>query len=160
MKTTKMLYSLLALCLTLSGCALLVSCGSSDELQMLCAGVGLNSKTAQTLSDDDDHGGFHGDGTRLAVIRFGEAADEELLKTVEGWSPLPLSDEMDLLLYEQIEGIYPSDVRIPRVARGYWYFRDRAEDASRPLTARYSYNFTAAIWDADANTLYYCEVDT
>lgn len=157
MKNIRNLCWLIAVCLLLSGCVLL---SGQDGLKTLCADVGLNLKSAQILSDDDDHGGFHGDGMRLAVIRFDEAADEELLQSVEGWSPLPLDDVMDETLYERIEGIYPSDARLPRVEHGYWYFRDRASDTSRPFTTRYSYNFTAAIYDTDTNTLYYCEVDT
>lgn len=166
MKTVRNLCFALTLCLLLlGGCALLAACGGgSNGLQMLCADVGLNTGSAKTLSDDDSHGGFHGDGVRLAVLHFDEAADSTLLDTVEGWSPLPLSDELDDMLYKQIEGIYPSDVRIPRVEHGYWYFRDRysaqSPDAEKPFTERYSYNFTAAVLDTDTNTLYYCEVDT
>lgn len=164
MKTIRKLCLLLALCLPLAGCALLASCRVQDGLNTLCADVGLNLADAQFRSDDDSHGGFHGDGVRLAVLHFDEAADAALLDTVEGWSPLPLSDELDDMLYKQIEGIYPSDVRIPRVEHGYWYFRDRysaqSPDAEKPFTERYSYNFTAAVLDTDTNTLYYCEVDT
>lgn len=160
MKTIRKLCFLLALCLPLAGCALLASCRVQDGLNTLCADVGLNLADAQFRSDDDSHGGFHGDGVRLAVIHFSETADEALLQSAGGWSPLPLSDEADRLLYEQIEGVYPSDARIPRVENGYWYFRDRADDPSQPPDERHSCNFTAAVYDTDANVLYYCEVDT
>lgn len=156
MKITKTLSLALALCLLLGGCG----GAKKDELHTLCTDVGLNLNSARVLSDDDSHGGFHGDGVRLAVICFDEAADEALLESADGWSLLPLSDAVSRLLYEQIEGIYPSDARMARVANGWWYFLDRAADQSRPLNARYSYNFTAAIYDADTNTLYYCKVDT
>jgi hypothetical protein len=54
---------------------------------------------------------------------------------------------------------------IPEITNGYYYFYDRFEDSSDPLNdsellERSSYNFTLAIYDADSQILYYCEVDT
>ena len=165
MKNTRNLIFVLMLCLLLSGCALLAACANTpDALQALCDGAGLDLKAARFLSDDDSHGGFHGDGVRLAAVSFDAAADTARLADAEGWSALPLPEELAGVLYEGMEGIYPSDARIPRVEHGCWYFRDRFDpqspDSGKPLAERGAYNFTAALYDADTQTLYYCEVDT
>ena len=54
---------------------------------------------------------------------------------------------------------------VPLVERGCWFFLDRHDQATDPaddsgLHDRYSWNFTAAIFDADTNVLYYLELDT
>lgn len=162
MKIAKVLW-LSALCLLLSGCALLAGCDNrTDGLQALCSDAGLDLANAQVLSDDDDHGGFHGDGVRLAVVRF-DAADAATLEAA-GWSALPLPDDLASLLYEGMDGVWPSEVRIPKTETGFWYFRDRYDPKSpgyeQSFTDRSSYNFTVALYDSTAQTLYYCEMDT
>lgn len=153
------------LVLTLSGCALLVSCDNEpDGLQTLCDGSGLDLSAAQFLSDDDSHGGFHGDGVRLAVIRFDAPVDTAALAAADGWSVLPFRSDLAQLLYEGMEGVWPSATRIPEIGNGYWYFLDRcsaqSSDFGRPFIERAAYNFTTALYDADTQTLYYCEADT
>ena len=52
----------------------------------------------------------------------------------------------------------------PQVEQGYYSFRDRyAEqypDDTHPLLQRFSYNYTAALYDTENSTLYYYELDT
>ena len=60
---------------------------------------------------------------------------------------------------------YDDDLEIPQIENGYYYFYDRHDEATDPyddseFLARFSFNFTLAIYDSDTNTLYLCEYDT
>ena len=54
---------------------------------------------------------------------------------------------------------------VPQVESGYYFFQDRHREAEDPgdpsnLFSRNAYNFTAALYDAGSETLYYYELDT
>ena len=51
---------------------------------------------------------------------------------------------------------------MPEVENGYYIVIDRhsQKDENDDILGRASYNFTMAIYDTDANILYYCEFDT
>lgn len=165
----------LALCLSLAACW-----NPQDGLSRLCAASGLDLSSAELLSDRDSHGGFHGDGTRLAVLAFREGPDAAALEQA-GWRPLPLDETAELAVYgvtavtEGAEGIsevtagpcipYEEDMEpIPKVQNGYYFFEDRypadGPEKDRAFSDRGAFNFTAAVYDSDTDTLYYCRVDT
>lgn len=59
----------------------------------------------------------------------------------------------------------PEGVSVPQVESGYYFFQDRHREAEDPgdpsnLFSRNAYNFTAALYDAGSETLYYYELDT
>ena len=56
---------IVALCLT-AAC----SASPGDGLSTLCQNSGLDLSVAKVVSDQNGHGGFHGDGTRLTVLAF------------------------------------------------------------------------------------------
>ncbi len=121
------------------------------------------------LRDADTHGGFLGDGDRVVEIQVTDAG--AFLNSLEGspyWHSLPLSANVHIALYEMDgfpeEAVFPGH-GMPRVEDGLWFFRDRSSESQDPasdrnLHSRYSYNFTAAIYDTKTNKLYVMEQDT
>ena len=130
-----------------------------------------------TMEYTDSHGGFFGDGETFLVLTFGEKEGESLsacLEDAADWNPLPLSGNLDGLLFggaggdRAFQGIGET-VKIPDVQSGFWYFLDRYQESETSsgdphsdddLLSRYSYNFTVMIYDAESRTLYYYELDT
>ena len=123
---------------------------------------------------EDTHGGFHGDGDTLAIVKFdGDTASgvrAEISKQPH-WKRLPLSESLEVMMYGGvINGItytheYAELLKMPRVDNGYWFFEDRQLESGlskegQDLFPRASYNFTLAVYDADTDILYYLEVDT
>ena len=105
------------------------------------------------------------------MIRMTEVS--AFLEDIQGsayWHPLPLSENLSAAVYgwqTETEGfgpLFPEDM-IPSVENGCWFFLDRHPEATDPaddtdLHSRSSWNFTAAIFDADTGILYYLELDT
>lgn len=59
----------------------------------------------------------------------------------------------------------PEGVSVPQVESGYYFFqtatgRRRTPGTPPNLFSRNAYNFTAALYDAGSETLYYYELDT
>lgn len=114
----------------------------------------------------DDHSGFQGDGTLYAVLEFSDDAMETAISAPGGWHALPLTDNLQTLIYgtrtpEKAVGPFIGKT-LPRVERGYWYFYDRQGETmdDGDVLNRSSYNYTIAIYDADTDQLHYCEYDT
>ena len=66
---------------------------------------------------------------------------------------------------ESVGPYLPEGVSVPQVESGYYFFQDRHREAEDPgdpsnLFSRNAYNFTAALYDAGSETLYYYELDT
>lgn len=136
--------------------------------------LGLALDTATILSEQDDHGGFHGDGQTFIALQLAENSLPADLEDRAGWAELPLDRDAAVLLYgEETEtaslGPYLHDDAgnplLPPVTRGYWYFQDRQAAQGEGYSAegvlgRPSMNWTAAVYDADAGILYYMELDT
>ena len=166
---------ILVLCLT-AAC----SASPGDGLTALCRSSELDLSAAEVVSDQNGHGGFHGDGTRLTVLAFKEGPDAAALEGA-GWKPLPLDETTEIAVFGVTtmetgeneatevtvgpyipyeEGMEP----IPRVLHGYGFFEDRypsdGPEKEKAFLDRGAFNFTVALYDSDTDTLYYCEVDT
>lgn len=122
----------------------------------------------KVVEEEENHGGFHGDGTYHLILDCTENK-EKALENVKGWNKLPLSKNLKLIMYGDESGQYGYDlaeeVNIPEVTNGYYYFCDRHSDSTDSsddtnLLSRASFNFTLAIYDSDTNRLYYVEFDT
>lgn len=136
--------------------------------------LGLALDTATVLTEQDDHGGFHGDGQTFIALQLVENSLPADLPDRAGWAALPLDHNAAVLLYGETtetasRGPYLHDEAgnplLPPVAHGYWYFQDRQAAQGEKLSAeavlgRPSMNWTAAVYDADARILYYMELDT
>lgn len=122
-------------------------------------GVDLSGGTV--LSEEDSHGGFHGDGFSLCVMQFEDGTVGAALSEHAQWKPLPLSPNLQTFVYQP----YDSEISIPAISRGYYYFYDRHAESrdhqdDTALLRRASFNFTLALYDTDEERLYLLEYDT
>lgn len=149
MKKTLALILLLAL--------LLGACGEKQTArERVGEALGLDLSWAELMSENDTHGGFHGDGITIIQLRVGDISG--FLEGKEGWHELPLDPEHPV--YGYIIGSFPEDCDT-----GKWYFYDRHSKASDPydssqLNKRHSMNFTAAVYNSESGVLNYYEFDT
>lgn len=149
---------LMVLLLNDSGCA------AQEEI------FGLSPQDFTVVAESDSHGGFLGDGLYVLTLDCAQNRDKALA-TVSTWKTLPLSENLQLMLYggERNGTIYGYDLAqeagIPQIDNGWYRFEDRHDQSKDPaddtaLFNRFSYNFSLAIYDADADRLYYLEFDT
>lgn len=134
--------------------------------------LSLDLPEAASVSYEDTHGGFHGDGETFATLRFGEDGARSLQdQLTEDWKPLPMEDELRAAVYGgELDGVNYGDGvfaahHVPAPVNGQYWFLDRHSEAADPHSAdgllkRYSMNYSVAVFDEDQNTLYYYELDT
>ncbi|MCI6536283.1 MAG: hypothetical protein MR443_01355 [Lachnospiraceae bacterium] len=152
----------------------------ANQLQLGTANVSQTLQVAlaqgRMIENVDTHGGFHGDGQSLAVWKFDDNSMLEQIQTDSDWKELPLTDNLEELLYGvvydngmSITEIGPcvdfSEEQLPRIQNGYYYFVDRqaeaeAQHSDAQIMERPALNFSVALYDTDMGTLYYIEVDT
>ena len=111
----------------------------------------------------DSHGGFHGDGLRMDILRFsaedGEVVESLIKSRGDLWNLGPFDDYLGGIVYRSGHGA--TEAGWPRYPENaYWFFRDRHSQKEKALHERSSWNYTAALYDADTDTLYYLEFDT
>ena len=158
--------------LALVAAILLVSCFGNgiDEV------FGIDVRSAEVVSDTDSHGGFLGDGERVAVLKFSDSSVEKEIEASPDWLPLPASDGVAAVIwgveYESegsVYGVGPFTLaEIPKVENGWYCFCDRSPEGHALNGDPYGYpdgftpplNFTFAVYDADEDILYYVESDT
>lgn len=127
----------------------------------------------ELLSESDSHGGFHGDGVTITAIRFNGDEFAQRTAASEGWKPLPMDETSQALAYGcEIDGCFcgpylkddaTDEVLLPEITNGCYRLIDRQTDAAaseQGILDRSSLNFTLAVYDADCQTLYICEMDT
>lgn len=131
---------------------------------------GFTRRDFSVMDELDTHGGFHGDGSyRLILDCSGNR--QEALEIVRGWKPLPLSENLALILYGGFkDGMWygynlAKEANIPTIENGYYIFKDRHSDSidrtdDSELFDRTSFNFSIAIYDSDTDIMYYFEFDT
>lgn len=149
--------------------------GVSDHfLEELSKECDINITWGELVEENDTHGGFHGDGTRIMVIQFTETRLEEQMAENEKWKALPLSDELEKVVYGKTEGNVTSgpyidygsvEIKIPEISNGYYYFQDRHSESIDPydssvVLGRHSFNFTIMLYDCDTDLLYIVKEDT
>ncbi|MBE7014147.1 MAG: hypothetical protein E7419_02935 [Ruminococcaceae bacterium] len=122
------------------------------------------------IEELDTHGGFHGDGSYYLILDCSDNK-EEALKIVSNWNKLPLSENLNLIIYGgEKDGVtygykLQEEAHIPKIKNGYFMFEDRhykSKDSKddTELFDRYSFNFSIAIYDCDTDIMYYFEYDT
>lgn len=137
-------------------------CGEKNHEKSLSRLLRLDVTDGTVVTFQDSHGGFHGDGTAYWAMTF---PDDHVRKTIEAssaWHPLPMTAAVNDLAC-QLPGQQPP--ALPEVERGWYFFYDRYDQSTDPWDAaaaleRHSYNFTAAVYDADSDTLYCLVLDT
>lgn len=141
--------------------------------------LSLDLKDCTIAAHTDTHGGFHGDGATVAILTWEDsrAVGKQIAQSSD-WNPLPLNDDLQSVFYgtsrEEDGMIYSrgplaadedGTPLFPTVENGYYFFLDRSDESrdrhsTEGLWNRYSFNFTAALYDTDSGTLYYYELDT
>lgn len=140
--------------------AVLLAVGSLNWSKVHVArALQINLWAGTVLEDEDNHGGFHGDGSRWMVVKFKKDISEQLAEK-DNWKELPLTQNLETAAHDF--ALFPDDLE---VSEGYYYFRDRHSQSTDPtddsqLLGRTSYNFDLAIYDSQTQTLYYSETDT
>lgn len=124
--------------------------GSRNALDAL----GISVSHARILQYSDTHGGFHGDGTTLLVL-----SGDACIPDSRFWHDLPMTKNVR----DALESFGPEGM--PEIKNGQWFFLDRHSKTTDPtdssmLFGRGSWNFTLAVYDSDAEVLYYLKVDT
>ena len=129
----------------------------------------INVQGAEVLSESDSHGGFLGDGTAMVALQLPEGNLPEGMKDNPNWKPLPMSAALAEEVYNE-RGWFTDEKGtpfVPAAENGYYLLIDRHDMATDIFDAdglnapaRYSQNYTLAVYDADENILYYLAVDT
>ena len=157
----------------------LTACGSPTAQDTVSGDLGVDVSSAEVLSQTDDHGGFHGDGTTFVELQFADDAVLEQIEEGGDWEALPLDRTARALVYGVTEetgteetgitvfqtGPYLKDgdgnPLVPEIREGYYRLIDRhAEAGESDILERSSFNFTLALYDTGADTLYFFELDT
>lgn len=131
---------------------------------------GFTKKDFSVVEELDTHGGFHGDGSYYLILDCSNNK-EKALEIVEDWNKLPLSENLNLIMYGgNKDGVtygyeLAEEAHIPKIENGYYIFEDRSSESTdsaddTELFDRYSFNFSIAIYDSDTDKIYYFEFDT
>lgn len=164
------------LLLALAAALVLTACQPSSAVQDAGYTLGLDLSSGALAAAVDTHDGVHGDGVEYVEVTFSNNALLPQIEQSAVWMPLPLPEPLLILAYgahtqDGFAGPYicdpdrPGEPLFPFADNGYYYFEDRHAQSTAPYDAndvleRASFNFTLAIYDADAKALYYCEFDT
>ena len=116
------------------------------------------------------HGGFLGDGETFIEIQFLNSDFEKRIRESVGWKKFPLTENISAVIYgvsnEEMTCEPWSPGEIPPIKDGYYYFENRYlegeekyDDSAIKGPYHRSFNYTIALYDADAMILYYCEED-
>lgn len=153
---------------------LLAACsGTRSTPENVAQELGVSLPETVSVGYEDTHGGFHGDGETFVTLTFSadDAAALQAQLAEQGWQPLPMEGEMRAAVYGgALDGVNYGDGVFARYSvsapvNGWYWFFDRHSEATDPhsadgLLGRYSMNYSAAVFNADRNTLYYYELDT
>ncbi|MBQ3556816.1 MAG: hypothetical protein IJA11_03345 [Oscillospiraceae bacterium] len=122
---------------------------------------GLRAGDYEIVESLDTHGGFHGDGTYYLILDCSKNR-EKALKAVSKWDRLPLPENMDQLMFGDEASWYriADEAKMPRVENGYYVFQNRSSDKAAFDKSGRIENFTIAVYDTDADMMYYFEWDT
>ncbi len=138
---------------------LLAVCGGpreGKELRQIGRALDVDLSAGTLVRFEDSHGGFLGDGKSVAEIAIDGLEGE--LAEVPGWRSLPMTDSA-------AQAVRLCGEEGALVEDGFYYLYDRHSDSADPyddsqLHERYSWNFTAAVYDSGNGRLYFYEFDT
>lgn len=128
----------------------------SEEIQLR----ELPAATGYTSSDNRNITAIRYEGVGAEIIRsfLRSESDHSYI-----WRPLPLTENLLEALYGNNAVLTgESAALLPVIENGWWYFRTHDDNTynDQQTHSSVSHNFTAAIYDADTDTLYYIEIDT
>ena len=148
----------------------MTACGTESTQDIVSEALDIDISSGSEVSDYDTHSG-NGDGTSCIVLNFNDDTVLEEIKSNVEWKAFPLDETVQTLVYGiEIEtgqaGPYLTDdgnPLVPDIQNGYYLLIDRQAENSNTtedILDRSSFNFTLGIYDADTNTLYFCQMDT
>lgn len=146
--------------------AVFINCLTPPSIQKkISRALALDVSAGTVLVQSESHGGFHGDGMTYAALSFEDDRVQSKIAENGGWKALPLSENLARLVRGLPTEELDSKSRILGVRNGYYCFLDRQADRTdrhddTDVLNRYSFNFTIAVYDADADILYYVVLDT
>ncbi len=115
--------------------------------------------------DNDTHGGFNGDGSRIQKYVLSEEETKLVKKDTENnenWKKL--DEQSKNILFGGAEGYFSSGLlegEVPETENGYYCFYDKHNHSAEfPGIHEYSFNYIAGVYSADDNILYIFESDT
>lgn len=134
--------------------------------------LGIDLSGCATVSLYDTHSG-NGDGVSCQVLSLEGRGFQERLRGDRGWSPLPLDDTAQALVYGLEKGDagwgpYLTDGAgeplVPEIREGYYCLVDRQPEEYREecqnILERHSFNLTVGLYDTETDILYICRFDT
>ena len=130
--------------------------------------MGFDKSEYTLVAEEDTHGGFLGDGSYYLILDCSSNA-EKACGIVSEWKPLPLSENLDLIMYGGVRDgkayqyMLAEEAHWPKIEHGYYKFMDEQSDDPADdsgLLDRYSFNFELAAYDTDANMFYFFRFDT
>ena len=121
--------------------------------------TGVDVSQCVMTDNIETHGGFLGDGDTLIIFDCSGKNDEITKQIVDNnWKPFPLPGDLDSISFPDPYGDLPGNI-----TNGYYFFINRHSEAkSKDDTtfSKYSRNYTIAVYDTDAEVLYYCRCDS
>lgn len=153
--------------LILTSCLFLSSCFSGEEQY---SAMGFSKSEYTIVEEKEDRDSFHGDGYSYLILDCSANA-EKARSIIEDWTPLPLSENLELLMYGgEKDGAYygydlAEDVNWPRIEHGVYKFYNRDDHVSdrsddTEVFRGHSFNISIAMYDLDKDLLYYLRYDT
>ncbi|MFI3327147.1 MAG: hypothetical protein R3Y35_13405 [Clostridia bacterium] len=144
------------------------ACSQKDN--SIITSLGIVNSEFSILEEFDTHGGFHGDGDAFYIFEF-ESDISQQLSNNSKWNSLPLSEEVNMLVYGYEDettsaGPYTKDRNsgetvFPKITNGYYYFLDIQNTINEDyIFGKIYLNFDVAIYDSDENKLYFYEFDS
>lgn len=164
----KLLTLVIVLLMTLS----LTACSLKSEQEIISENLGINTAGISDLSVYDTHSG-NGDGVSCVTLVFDDDRALEDIEKNSQWKKFPLDETANTLLYgvsdqTSQKGPFLTDEDgnnlVPYIENGYYVLIDRQAQeglaSGADILNRGSFNFTLAVYDIDAKTLYVCDLDT
>ena len=140
----------------------LSSCGNGkSELRAYSKRLGVDLDKGEIIYYEDNHGGFLGDGFMLCISKYKDDTVERQIAASTNFHKYPLSENLHTFIY----GPFDSNLNIPEFENGYYYFKNRHDNATDELTdselfGTVSFNFSFILYDCDADLAYTCDYDT
>ena len=75
------------------------SCARAGDMDEKAKPLGIDISSAEIISEEDDHGGFHGDGTTFIRLDCSGTDIYDQIRNGENWTPFPIDDTVKALVY-------------------------------------------------------------
>ena len=151
---------------------MMTSCTTNYEISKALV---IDVSSVAIVRQYDTHGGFHNDGITYIEYDCSNQSFEDVINKNDKWKKLPLSDNLEALVYGRNDGgliVGPfltdeedGNTLFPFIKNGYYFFEDKEPKDENTQNGpgflnRRAFNFVIAIYDIDSQKLYYSEFDS